>query len=159
VSLERKRLGLGWRVLVLALVLLAAGHVVAAAFLLNRLRCASRTRAILESVRSCKRLRNSDLPRRKVGTARFQLFVLSYVSVPSEYYVLPPEDVIDVGRSCVLDAWGQPIRLVCPGPVHKNGWDLISCGPNGVYEEGGGDDIVVGEDLPGGIAAIQSTRR
>ncbi len=26
----------------------------------------------------------------------------------------------------------------------------------GLYEEGGGDDIVVGEDLPGGIAAISS---
>jgi len=33
---------------------------------------------------------------------------------------------------------------------------LISCGPNGVFEEGGGDDIVVGQDLPGGLAAISS---
>src|SRR5207237_599182 len=49
------------------------------------------------------------------------------------------------------DAWGNPIYYRCPGPIHKNGWDLISCGPNGVYEEGQGDDIVVGEDLPGGL--------
>ncbi len=55
-----------------------------------------------------------------------------------------------------IDAWGQPIIYRCPGPIHKNGWDLISCGANGVYEEGGGDDIVVGEDLPGGLAAISS---
>jgi len=55
-----------------------------------------------------------------------------------------------------VDAWGNSIYYRCPGPIHKNGFDLISCGPNGVYEEGGGDDIVVGEDLPGGIAAISS---
>ena len=54
-------------------------------------------------------------------------------------------------REVVLDAWGQPIYYRCPGPVHKNGWDLISCGPNGLYEEGGGDDLVVGAELPGGV--------
>ncbi|HLK16971.1 MAG TPA: type II secretion system protein GspG [Fimbriimonadaceae bacterium] len=54
------------------------------------------------------------------------------------------------------DAWDRPIYYRCPGPIHKKGFDLISCGPNGVYEEGQGDDIVVGEDLPGGIAAISS---
>ena len=60
------------------------------------------------------------------------------------------------GRQVVLDAWGNPIYYRCPGPIHKDGWDLISCGPNGVFENGGGDDIVVGEDLPGGLAAISS---
>ncbi len=59
-------------------------------------------------------------------------------------------------EDAACDAWDHPIYHRCPGPVHKNGWDLISCGPNGVYEEGGGDDIVVGEDLPGGLAAISS---
>ncbi len=59
-------------------------------------------------------------------------------------------------KGSIGDAWGNPLYYRCPGPIHKNGWDLISCGPNGVYEEGGGDDIVVGEDLPGGIAAISS---
>ncbi len=56
----------------------------------------------------------------------------------------------------IRDAWGNPIYYRCPGPIHKNGFDLISCGPNGVYEEGNGDDIVVGEEVPGGGAAISS---
>jgi len=59
-------------------------------------------------------------------------------------------------NKAIRDSWGNPIYYRCPGPIHKNGFDLISCGPNGVYEEGGGDDIVVGEDLPVGIAAISS---
>jgi len=54
------------------------------------------------------------------------------------------------------DGWSNLIHYRCPGPVHKNGWDLISSGPNGIYEEGGGDDILVGDDVPGGIAAIVS---
>jgi hypothetical protein len=53
-----------------------------------------------------------------------------------------------VGNGAVCDWWGQPIYYRCPGPVHMGGWDLISCGPNGIYEGGGGDDIVVGEDFP-----------
>ncbi len=65
----------------------------------------------------------------------------------------------DWGGDRKVDAWGSPIFYRCPGPVHNNGWDLISCGPNGIYEEGRGDDIVVGEDVPGGIAAIQSEAR
>jgi len=56
----------------------------------------------------------------------------------------------------LCDAWAQPIRFCCPGPIHKNGFDLISAGPNGVFEDGQGDDIVVGGDLPGGIATISS---
>jgi hypothetical protein len=44
------------------------------------------------------------------------------------------------------DAWGQPIRFRQPGPVHRNGWDIWSVGPNGIDEEGEGDDILVGED-------------
>ncbi len=78
---------------------------------------------------------------------------------------MPLEDgkIDPTGRSAILthpkgfvDVWGHPVYYRCPGPVHKNGWDLISCGPNGVFENGAGDDIVVGEDLPGGIAAISS---
>ena len=45
------------------------------------------------------------------------------------------------------DAWGNLIRYRCPGPVHKRGWDLWSVGPNGVDEQGQGDDILVGEDV------------
>ncbi len=46
----------------------------------------------------------------------------------------------------IRDGWGHGIRYACPGPVHKKGWDLISAGPNGVFENGCGDDIVVGGD-------------
>jgi hypothetical protein len=45
------------------------------------------------------------------------------------------------------DAWGNPIRYRCPGPVHTKGWDLWSCGPNGKDDQGEFDDILVGEDL------------
>ncbi len=71
---------------------------------------------------------------------------------------LVPEWNAFVRGKHVLDAWNHAIYYRCPGPVHKSGWDLMSCGPNGIYEEGGGDDIVVGEDVPGGIAAIESGR-
>jgi hypothetical protein len=45
-----------------------------------------------------------------------------------------------------VDGWGNPIRYRCPGPVHKKGWDLWSCGPNGKDDEGTFDDILVGGD-------------
>jgi hypothetical protein len=45
------------------------------------------------------------------------------------------------------DAWGRPLLYRCPGPVHKRGWDMYSVGPNGVDEQGQGDDILVGEDM------------
>ncbi|MEZ0227831.1 MAG: hypothetical protein ACAI25_04345 [Planctomycetota bacterium] len=49
-------------------------------------------------------------------------------------------------QSYVVDGWGGRIHLRVPGPVHKRGWDLWSPGPNGVDEEGQGDDVVIGED-------------
>ena len=45
------------------------------------------------------------------------------------------------------DAWGHAIKVRCPGPVHTKGWDVWSCGANGVDEQGQGDDILVGEDV------------
>jgi hypothetical protein len=50
------------------------------------------------------------------------------------------------------DAWGNPLLCRLPGPVHKNGWDLYSFGPNGVDEHGQRDDILVGEN----VAAVAS---
>ncbi|MEZ0230318.1 MAG: hypothetical protein ACAI25_16975 [Planctomycetota bacterium] len=44
------------------------------------------------------------------------------------------------------DAWGRVIIFRAPGNVHRNGWDIWSCGPNGRDEDGGGDDLVAGED-------------
>jgi len=55
-----------------------------------------------------------------------------------------------------LDAWGNPIQLRSPGPVHAIGFDLISPGPNGVFEEGRGDDLVAGLDLRNGTASVTS---
>jgi hypothetical protein len=50
------------------------------------------------------------------------------------------------------DAWGRRIIYRSPGPVHRHGWDLYSVGPNGIDEQGRGDDILIGED----VAAISS---
>jgi general secretion pathway protein G len=35
-------------------------------------------------------------------------------------------------RAEPLDAWGRPLRLVCPGRTHPEGVDLTSDGPDGV---------------------------
>ena len=45
------------------------------------------------------------------------------------------------------DGWGNLIRYRCPGPIHTHGWDVWSCGPNGIDEHGSGDDLLIGEDV------------
>lgn len=50
-------------------------------------------------------------------------------------------------RDLVRDEWGQPIRFRVPGQVHTRGWDAWSIGPNGIDEQGQGDDILIGEDV------------
>jgi hypothetical protein len=52
------------------------------------------------------------------------------------------------------DGWNHPVMYRCPGPVHPHGWDLYSIGPNGIDEQGRGDDILVGED----VAEVASSR-
>jgi general secretion pathway protein G len=32
-----------------------------------------------------------------------------------------------------LDAWGRPLRLLCPGFEHRDTYDLMSDGPDGVF--------------------------
>ena len=32
-----------------------------------------------------------------------------------------------------LDAWGRPLRLLCPGFEHRDSYDLMSDGPDGVF--------------------------
>ncbi len=49
-------------------------------------------------------------------------------------------------QGILVDDWGKPIRLRVPGPVHNYGWDAWSCGPNGIDEQGQGDDILVGAE-------------
>ncbi len=51
------------------------------------------------------------------------------------------------GFRYVADAWGQPIRIRTPGQVHRC-WDMWSAGPNGIDEDGRGDDIIIGEGAP-----------
>jgi hypothetical protein len=53
-----------------------------------------------------------------------------------------------------LDAWGRKLVYRCPGPVHHQGWDLYSCGPDGIDDHGEGDDILVGAD----VASIESAK-
>ena len=38
-----------------------------------------------------------------------------------------------------VDAWGRPLRLLCPGFTHTQSYDLMSDGPDGVF--GGLDRI------------------
>ncbi len=38
-----------------------------------------------------------------------------------------------------VDAWGRPLRLLCPGFEHPTGYDLMSDGPDGIF--GGIDRI------------------
>ena len=59
------------------------------------------------------------------------------------------------GGFAVVDAWGRPYRYRCPGPVHKHGWDIYSLGPDGMDDQGEGDDLIIGGDF----AAIESATR
>ena len=49
------------------------------------------------------------------------------------YLMGRPEDLVD--------PWGQPYRYRSPGIFRQEDYDLWSCGPNRIDEEGAGDDI------------------
>jgi glutaredoxin len=67
---------------------------------------------------------------------------------PKKVWASAPAYIEDSKRPFVVqDAWGNPVIFRQPGPVHRRGFDLYSVGPNGIDEHGGGDDIVVGEDV------------
>jgi hypothetical protein len=57
----------------------------------------------------------------------------------------------------VEDGWGRPLRYRCPGTVHRRRWDLYSVGPNGVDEQGQGDDLMCADEVTG--LATTGTRR
>ena len=65
------------------------------------------------------------------------------------------EDLVKSGYEATptCDGWGRALLYSRPGPIHKHGWDVWSCGPNGIDERGGGDDILIGEDLADGGSA------
>jgi hypothetical protein len=54
------------------------------------------------------------------------------------------------GQVETIDGWGHPILFRSPGPIHADGWDAYSFGPNGIDEKGGGDDLIVGGHSPVG---------
>jgi hypothetical protein len=66
-----------------------------------------------------------------------------YMKEISPRFYIPPFPP----KTEVLDAWGHAILYRCPGPVHKRGWDIYSVGPDGIDDQGQGDDVLVGEDL------------
>ncbi len=153
---EPRKLGFIGKAIVATAVVLTAvfGVVAAVAIRGKRIENGRRETTNREFSAICLWMRVLGTPRSDESHSMF-----SRISV----YLGPPANTSEryawahpLASKVVCDGWGHPIYYRCPGPVHKNGWDLISCGPNGVYEEGGGDDIVVGEDLPGGLAAISS---
>ena len=79
------------------------------------------------------------------GNAVFVIIGESGYSSESRDFKLP-------AGAKAIDAWGHMLVYRCPGPIHAQGWDLYSVGPNGVDEHGEGDDILVGED----VASIMS---
>ena len=64
----------------------------------------------------------------------------------------PMFDALWIQTFAVMDGWGRGYVYRCPGPIHTRGWDLYSVGPDGRDEDGHGDDLLVGEDLPSGSA-------
>jgi len=49
-----------------------------------------------------------------------------------------PKDVADLKSDGYIafdpvDAWGQPLRLLCPGFSNPHGYDLMSDGPDGAF--------------------------
>ena len=47
--------------------------------------------------------------------------------------------IAEDGKSYVCDGWRNPLRAVRT----SEGWRVISCGPDGIYEKGDGDDVTV----------------
>ncbi len=82
--------------------------------------------------------------------------LLSYADLHSGTFV-GGRDPTALGVTKQLDAWEAPLVYRSPGPVHRNGWDLYSVGPNGVDEQGKGDDILVGENR--NVAPVGSAAR
>jgi hypothetical protein len=69
------------------------------------------------------------------------------IGTPFVWQIPPETGVLIDDHYPGLDPWGHVLVYECPGPVHFRGWDLYSVGPNGIDEHGGGDDILVGEDV------------
>jgi hypothetical protein len=84
-------------------------------------------------------------------------FLSSYLIFPNDTagqsvrttWFAPPAKVAQLGEESdvVRDAWGNPLLVRYPGSVHRRGFDFYSTGPNGLDEEGSGDDILVGADV------------
>jgi hypothetical protein len=60
-------------------------------------------------------------------------------------------DSFDLGQ-CLVDSWGRPVRVICGQQDKKTGRlrvSVVSWGPNGLDEQGCGDDLAR-EDWAGG---------
>src|SRR5579871_362312 len=136
---HRRRLGTGCRLLLVLVVLATAGVIAAGVKALQLKREADRINA---------EKRAATLEKLKVLVE----CVKQYTKDNGPLVV--PEDDLE----CLLtkDAWGNRVHYACPGPVHADGFDFISCGPDGALDQGRGDDVVLGDDVSGGLAAIQS---
>lgn len=51
--------------------------------------------------------------------------------------------VSECGRITLIDCWGQPLIYQSPAEDHAFVFRLYSCGPNGIDENGQGDDLDV----------------
>lgn len=59
--------------------------------------------------------------------------------------IATPPSAADEPARILCDGWGTPVRVQIKGPVHKDGYDVWSCGPNKLDEQGLGDDVLIGE--------------
>ncbi len=100
------------------------------------------------------------------STLRARVVCGSFEGAPSLWIVPTYEDA---PLSCALDGWGHAIYFEAPGPVHRDGWDLYSFGPDGIDDRCSGDDVSVGKrleepprapgDRPRGLLDVYRPRR
>lgn len=154
---KRPRLGLPSKCALTVGSGLALGLVIAVGLVLRRQHVERRnrdaTQEILESLAEDVRDFEGDPPRRDGGDLTdLSILVQGEISLPARPARRRSSRMsggtIKLGEAYThMDAWGNLIRYRCPGPNHKNGWDLWSVGPNGIDEQGAGDDLLVGEDV------------
>lgn len=54
--------------------------------------------------------------------------------------------VAQIRSGSILDGWERPIHYRSPGVTHTD-FEVWSDGPNGIDDDGLGDDVLVGEDI------------
>jgi general secretion pathway protein G len=96
-----------------------------------------------------------DVEKQKVQTSlpeallRYKIHIGSYPATEEglQALVTPAQTGADrwrgpyLKKEALLDAWNKPYQYVRPGTHNPSSFDLWSYGPNGVNDNGGGDDI------------------